>query len=69
MASPLVKACQLVLKILLHDADVIRDSFGGPERSRGSAQPDAILVRLAVSSAAAAVAYGTVALHAEVSPD
>jgi hypothetical protein len=34
-----------------------------------SAQPAAILVRMAVSSLAAALAYGTVADHADVSPD
>jgi hypothetical protein len=37
--------------------------------ARGSAQPDAILARMAVSSLAPANSYGTVADHAEVSPN
>jgi|OpeIllAssembly_1097287.scaffolds.fasta_scaffold20085_2 hypothetical protein len=38
----------------------------GFDRARGSAQRAAIL---AVSSGAAVIAYGTVAFHADVSPD
>jgi len=45
------------------------DVGDGAIGSRALAQPDAILVLLADSSAAVALGYGTVALHAEVSPD
>jgi len=41
----------------------------GAGGSRGRAQAQTILTRLAASSAAAANAYGTVVFHAEVSPD
>ena len=41
----------------------------GFDRARASALPPTIRALLAVSSGAAVLAYGTVADHAEVSPD
>lgn len=41
----------------------------GIDCARAKAQPEAILARLAVSSVAATLAYGTVPDHREVSPD